>query len=89
LLMMPAHVALLKLWQKQLCSGWKSWFSWEEDNDRQCNNCTRVFPWFSIKQNAWLFEVSESIHMEVAQRTEGQRREWTKWACPCNISYDM
>jgi hypothetical protein len=22
--------------------------SWQEDNDRQCSNCTRVFPWFNI-----------------------------------------
>jgi hypothetical protein len=24
--MMPDHIALLRLQQKQLCSGWKSWF---------------------------------------------------------------
>jgi hypothetical protein len=51
--MMPNHVALLRLWQKQLCSGWKSWLSWQEDNDRQWGNCTRVLPWFSMQHNAW------------------------------------
>jgi hypothetical protein len=35
----------------------------EEDNDRQCSNCTRVFPWFSIQHNAWSFEVSENVHL--------------------------
>jgi hypothetical protein len=24
----------------------------EEDNNRQCSNCTRVFQWFSIQHNA-------------------------------------
>jgi hypothetical protein len=31
--------------------------SWQEDNDTRCGNCTRVFPWFCIQQNAWSFEV--------------------------------
>jgi hypothetical protein len=35
--------------------------SWQEYNDRQCSNCTRVFPWYSIHHNAWLFEVSEDV----------------------------
>jgi hypothetical protein len=39
------------------------------DRRIQCNNCTRMFPWFSIQHNAWSFEVSES-----AQRTEGSRK---------------
>jgi hypothetical protein len=25
--------------------------SWQEDNDWQCSNCTRVFPWFSVQHN--------------------------------------
>jgi hypothetical protein len=48
--------------------------SWQEDNDRQCSNCTRVFLWFSIQHNAWLFEVLESARMVGAQRTEGSRK---------------
>jgi hypothetical protein len=32
-----------------------------------------VFPWFSIQHNAWSCEVSESVHMVGAQRTEGSR----------------
>jgi hypothetical protein len=35
--------------------------SWEQDSNRQCNNCTTVFPWFSIQHNAWSFEVSENV----------------------------
>jgi hypothetical protein len=31
--------------------------SWQEDNDRQCSSCTRVFPWFTIQHKAWSFEV--------------------------------
>jgi hypothetical protein len=58
--------------------------SWLEDKDRQCSNCTWVFPWFSIQHNARLIEVSESVRMVGAQRTEGPRKNE-----PCNISYDM
>jgi hypothetical protein len=35
--------------------------SWQKDNDRQCSNCTKGFPWFSIRHNAWSFEVSEKV----------------------------
>jgi hypothetical protein len=56
--------------------------------DIQCINWTSVFPWFSIQQNAWSFEVSESVHMVGAQRTEGSRKK-TKWVCPCSICYSM
>jgi hypothetical protein len=79
--MMPDQVTLMRLSQKQLCCiGWESW-SWYEDNDRQCSNCTRVFPWFSIQHNALTFEISESVSTVGVQRTEE--------VCPCNISYDM
>jgi hypothetical protein len=61
----------------------------QEDNDRQCSNCTRVFPWFSIQHNALSFEVSDSVRTVGAQRIEGWRKKLTEWACPCNISYDM
>jgi hypothetical protein len=49
---MPGQLPLLRLRQKQLCSGWKRWFELTEDNDRQCSNCTRVYPWFSTQHNA-------------------------------------
>jgi hypothetical protein len=48
--------------------------SWQRDNDRQYSNCTGVYPWFSIQHSAWSFEVSESVHMAGAQRTEGSRK---------------
>jgi hypothetical protein len=57
--------------------------SWQ-DKDRQCSNCTRVFPLFSIQHNAWSFEVSESVRTVGAQRTEGSRKKLTEWVCPCN-----
>jgi hypothetical protein len=44
--------------------------SWQEDNDRQCSNCTGVLPWFSIQHNAWSFEVSESVPRELKDRGE-------------------
>jgi hypothetical protein len=49
--------------------------SWQEDNDRQCSNCTRVFPWFSIQRNAWSFQASESVRTVGAQRTEGSKKQ--------------
>jgi hypothetical protein len=61
---MTGQVVLLRLQQKQLCSGWKSWFELTEDNDRQCSNCTGAFPWFSIQHSAWALEVSESVRTE-------------------------
>jgi hypothetical protein len=39
-----------------------------------CSNCTRVFPSFSIHNNACSFEVSESLCVVGAQRTEGLRK---------------
>jgi hypothetical protein len=63
--------------QKQLCSGLKSGrvdSSCQEDNDRECNNCTRVLVWLSIQHNAWSFEVSESVQTVGAQRTEESRK---------------
>jgi hypothetical protein len=34
--------------------------SWQ-DNGRQCSNCTRVLPWYSIQHNACSVEVSEVV----------------------------
>jgi hypothetical protein len=48
--------------------------SWQEDNDRRYSNGTTVFPWFSIQHNAWSFEVSKSVRMVGAQRTEWSRK---------------
>jgi hypothetical protein len=45
---------------------------------RQCSNCTRVFPWFSIQHNAWSFEVSESVRNVGAQRTVESRTDEPK-----------
>jgi hypothetical protein len=28
--------------------------SWQKNNNGQCSNCTRVFPWFSIQHDVWL-----------------------------------
>jgi hypothetical protein len=75
--MMPNHVTLLRLQQKQLCK------------DRQCSNYTWVFPWFSIQHNARSFEVLESMRTVSAQKTEGSRKKLTEWVCPCSISYSM
>jgi hypothetical protein len=33
-----------------------------------------MFPWFSIQNNAWSFEVSESLRMLGTQITEGSRK---------------
>jgi hypothetical protein len=38
-------------WSK-CASGGSADSSWQQDNDRQCSKCTRVFPWFSIQHNA-------------------------------------
>jgi hypothetical protein len=35
-----------------------------------------LFPWFNIQHNAWSFEVSESVRMVGAQRTEGLRKNY-------------
>jgi hypothetical protein len=63
--------------------------SWQEDDGRQCSNCTRVFPWISIQHLAWSFEVLESVRMVGAQRTKGSRKKWTECVCPCNIYYGI
>jgi hypothetical protein len=54
-----------------ICSDGRIDSSWQEGNDRQCSNYTKVFPWFSIQHNAWSSEVSESVCVVVTQRTEG------------------
>jgi hypothetical protein len=62
--------------------------SWEEDNARQCSNCTRVFPWFIIQHNVWSFEVSESAHGGCPGNWRIEKKR-TEWVCPSNISYGM
>jgi hypothetical protein len=42
--------------------------SWQEDNDRQRSNWTRVFPWFSTQHSAWSSEISESVPRELKGR---------------------
>jgi hypothetical protein len=68
------QVTLLSLWQKQVCSRWRVDSSWQEDNERQCSNCTRAFPWFSTHHNIWTFEVSESVLTMDAHRTDELRK---------------
>jgi hypothetical protein len=58
----------------------------QKNNDRQCSNCTRMFPWFSIQHNVWSFEVPESVR--VPRELKG-REKWTQRTCPCNVSYGM
>jgi hypothetical protein len=87
--MMPNQAALLNCDRSNCAASARVDSSWQEDNGRQCSNCTRVFPWFSIQHGAWSFEVTESVHMVGARKTEGSRKKWTKWVCPCNISYGM
>jgi hypothetical protein len=58
--MMADEVALLRLQQRDSEACGRVHSSWQEGTDRQCSNCTRVFPWFSIQHNVWSFEVSES-----------------------------
>jgi hypothetical protein len=58
--------------------GRKVYSNWQEVNDRQCNNCTEVFPWFHtwVQHNAWLFEVLERcaqwvpIELKVREKNE-------------------
>jgi hypothetical protein len=73
---------------KCAAGGWVD-SSWQEDNDGHSSNCTRVFSWFSIRNNVWSFEVSEGMRKVGAQRTEGSRKKWTEWVCPCSVSYGM
>jgi hypothetical protein len=82
---MPYHIAFWECDRRNCAAGWRIDSSWQEDDDRQCSNWTRVFPWFSIQHNAWSFEVWQSGCPE-NWRIE---KKWTESVCPCNISYGM
>jgi hypothetical protein len=72
--MIPDQVAQLRLRQKQLRCGGRVDSSWLEGNDRQYNNCTKMFLLFNKQHKARSFEVSENVRTVGAQRTEGSRR---------------
>jgi hypothetical protein len=59
--------------RRKCAAGVRVGLSWQE-SERQCRNCTRMFPWFRIQHNAWSFEVLESVCMVGSQRTEGSRK---------------
>jgi hypothetical protein len=48
--------------------------SWQEDNDRQCSNCTKMLLLFNKQHKARSLEILEGVRMVGAQRTEGSRR---------------
>jgi hypothetical protein len=52
--------------------------NWQEDKDRQCSNCIRVFPWFSIQHNAWL-----KFWKVCAQWVPRQLKDWEKMNRMC------
>jgi hypothetical protein len=46
------QVILLRRDKSNCAVGGRVDLSRQEDNSRQCSNCTRVLPWFSIQHNA-------------------------------------
>jgi hypothetical protein len=60
--------------------------SWQEGNDRQCSNCTKVFPWFSIQHDHSVFWECAHGGCPENWRIENEQAECI---CPCNISYAM
>jgi hypothetical protein len=72
--MMPSQVICWDCNRSNCATSGRAGSSWQEDNDRQCSNCARVFPWFGIQHIAWLFEVLESVRTVGAQRPEGSRK---------------